>query len=100
MGQGIVLTRVCHSLHRGDPTRYGQQVGGAHSTGMHTCSIFFDNLLIAICLRFVGPVYLYGVLVLKMTMPFKSPCNILKVYYTCGMKTYHDRGCMCACSHV
>ena len=53
--QGNVFTPVCHSVHRGWQTpllgrppmqtppctvhagRYGQQAGGMHATGMHTC---------------------------------------------------------------
>ena len=65
MGQGNVFTPVCDCVHRGvsapllagihppgdtpvkgkhplpsNTTGYGQQVGGTHPTGMHTCNCF------------------------------------------------------------
>ena len=62
LGQGYVFTRVCDYVHKGvsasvhawiqppweqtPPSgavhagRYGQQAGGTHPTGMHTCSFY------------------------------------------------------------
>ena len=56
LGQGNIFAPVCHSVHRGGAWagtppgkysprqvvhagRYGQQAGGTHPTGMHSCSI-------------------------------------------------------------
>ena len=57
LGQGNIFTPVCHSVHRGGLPQcmlgyhhpqdhapspaggYGQQVGGMHPTGMHTCCL-------------------------------------------------------------
>ena len=62
LGQGNIFTPVCHSVHKGGSTgqvpprdqvhpravhagRYGQQAGGTHPTGMHSCLIIIVDAL-------------------------------------------------------
>ena len=76
LGQGNVFTPVCHSVHWGEggldtepppgwadppwmqtpwadpPTRYGQQAGDIHPTGMHTCSPVRFHYNLQICILY------------------------------------------------
>ena len=81
--------RVCHPLGRHPPAQcmlgYGQQVGGMHPTGMHSCFVFF--------LFFV---FLFGAVVCAVTSKLltkitcfvihmcteKGKCNVWVVLHT------------------
>ena len=45
LGQGNVFTPVCHSAPPPElnTTGYGQQAGGTHPTGMHSCLSYFKR---------------------------------------------------------
>ena len=81
------------TLHRSKPSpsgravhvgRYGQQAGGVHPTGMHTCTItlYVDNLFITICVlywRIQGLFYLNFISILCRNTIFQSEQNNRKL---------------------